>query len=157
MVIVGSGSLKGDLLKQVDELALHENVWFYGASYDENENGRLLCSADLCVAPGNIGLTAIHAMTYGCPCLSHDNFPMQMPEFEAIADGKTGTFFKYNDIDSLCDAIVRWFDREDYDRAAIRENCFREIDMNWNPHNQIKIIKRIVKNECETNSQEMHS
>lgn len=157
LVIVGAGPMGDDLISQANKLGIHKNVWFYGASYDENENGILLYNADLCIAPGNIGLTAIHAMTYGCPCISHDNFPMQMPEFEAIVDGQTGSFFNHNSIGSLCDSIEAWFNSENYDRAAIRENCYREIEMNWNPHNQIKIIKKILNNECATNNQEMYS
>lgn len=150
LVVVGSGPMSEDLSNQVNKLGIHERVWFYGACYDENENGMLLYNADLCIAPGNIGLTAIHAMTYGCPCLSHDNFTKQMPEFEAIVDGRTGTFFNHDNTDSLCDSIEAWFNNENYDRAVIRENCYREIERNWNPHNQIKIIKKVLDNECKT-------
>lgn len=57
-------------------------------------NAELIYNADLCVAPGNIGLTAMHAMMFGCPCISHNDFSWQMPEFEAIVPYKTGNFLK---------------------------------------------------------------
>ena len=62
-------------------------------AYDENEIGDLIYNADLCVSPGNVGLTAIHTLTYGTPVLSHANFPNQMPEFEAIDKDFTSFLF----------------------------------------------------------------
>ena len=101
-------------------------------------------NADLCVAPGNIGLTAMHAMMFGCPCISHDDFCWQMPEFEAIREGKTGCFFKRDDINSLASTISKWLKEKENKRQEVREACFKEIDENWNPHKQIKIIKSVI-------------
>ena len=100
LTFIGDGTMKDELVKQVQQLGI-ERVWFYGACYDEKELSCLIYNADLCVSPGNIGLTAIHSMSYGTPVLTHNNFPYQMPEFEAIEDGITGTFFEYENYDSL--------------------------------------------------------
>ena len=109
LVFVGNGTEKEDLQNRVTKLGLKDNVWFYGACYDERQNAELIYNADLCVAPGNIGLTAIHAMVFGCPCMSHNTFKWQMPEFEAIQPGMTGDFFEMDNVDSLADTISRWF------------------------------------------------
>ena len=62
----------------------------YGETFDEAEISKLLNHADLCVSPGNVGLTAMHALAYGVPVATHNDFKNQMPEFEAITPGKTG-------------------------------------------------------------------
>lgn len=144
LIIIGDGSEYNNLISRVEVLNLHEQVWFYGACYDEKDNAELLYNADLCVAPGNIGLTAIHAMMFGCPCISHNDFPWQMPEFEAIRDGLTGTFFERNNVQSLADVIFNWFMIKSDKRQEVRNECYKEIDENWNPHKQIEIIKRVV-------------
>ena len=127
----------------VGDLGLTNQVWFYGACYDERRIAELLYNADLCVSPGNVGLTAMHAMTFGCPVISNDNFSTQMPEFEAIEDGKTGTFFKENDIESLAEAISRWRDSSP-DRELVRKACYKVIDEKYNPHLQLETLKKVI-------------
>lgn len=144
LVIIGEGEVKQELETLAHTLKVIENVWFYGASYDERQNAELIYNADLCIAPGNIGLTAIHSMMFGCPCMSHDDYPNQMPEFESIISGRTGDFFKRNDAMSIASKIRNWFDDPHYDRQHIRKNCFDEIDSNWNPHRQIEIISQFI-------------
>lgn len=145
LVFVGDGSMRESLEKQVENLKLRNNVWFYGACYDEKKNAELIYNADLCVAPGNVGLTAIHSMMFGTPVVSHDNFMYQMPEFEAIIPAKTGNFFKYEDEKSLCDTISKWFISYQCDRDQVRKNCFKEIDDSWNPNYQIEVINKNLK------------
>ena len=67
-----------------------------------------------------------------------------MPEFEAILDGKTGCFFRRDDVADLARAIDEWFSRQATNRQAVREACFQEIDENWNPHKQLQIIKKVI-------------
>lgn len=145
LVFVGDGVMRKNLEEQVKMLGMEKNVWFYGACYDEKENAELIYNADLCVAPGNVGLTAIHAMMFGTPVISHDNFMYQMPEFEAIKTGITGDFFQCGSVASLCAAISEWLKFHVDDRQAIRERCFREIDEEWNPYYQINVIKDNLK------------
>ena len=144
VVYVGDGTEKDSLERKTESLELKDSVWFYGPSYDEKELSGLIYNADLCVAPGNIGLTAMHAMAYGCPCMSHDDFPYQMPEFEAIQPYKTGNFFKRNDVADLADKIEEWFRVNASLRDHVRQNCYNEIDEQWNPHVQVEIIKNAI-------------
>ena len=99
----------------------------------------------MCVAPGNIGLTSIHALTFGCPAITHNDFHHQMPEFEAITEGKTGMFFERGNQESLTQTIERWFKQENYDREKIRLYCYKEIDNNWNPDYQMRVLKSVIK------------
>jgi glycosyltransferase involved in cell wall biosynthesis len=146
VVLVGDGAEKERLEKIVKEKSLSDSVWLYGSSYDEERNAELLFNADLCVSPGNVGLTAIHAMMYGCPVITNDDFDHQMPEHEAIIIGETGDFFHNGDMNSLTDAISRWFHSPDYHRENIRQACYHEIDSKWTPDNQINILKSFLLN-----------
>lgn len=141
VVLIGGGEAQESLVTKVKELNLEKQVWFYGPCYDEKENAELIYNASLCVSPGNVGLTAIHTMTFGTPMITHDSFPYQGPEFEAIVEGKTGSFFKQGDVENLACTIERWL-KEHTDREAVREACFAEIDAGWNPKYQMDIFEK---------------
>lgn len=145
LVLVGDGTERSNLERVVENKGLKENVWFYGACYDEKQNAELIYNADLCVSPGNVGLTAIHALTFGCPVITHNCFKWQMPEFEAIQAGVTGDFFEMDDIDSLTNTISKWFVEKSDKRDDVRKACFNEIDTQWNPYFQMEVIKKKLK------------
>lgn len=145
MTFVGGGEKKDELEKLSRQFGLEEYVWFFGPCYDEKVLGEMIYNADLCVSPGNVGLTAMHTMVFGTPVLTHDDFPHQMPEFEAIQEGKTGTFFKYGDVADLADKISSWFAKMGNQREEVREACMNEIDVNWTPQFQIEILKQHLR------------
>lgn len=130
---------------EVAKYQLRDNTWFYGACFDEKTNAELIYNADLCVAPGNIGLTAMHVLMFGCPAISHNNFKRQMPEFESIIPGQTGDFFEYDNVDDLARSISRWFALKSGCREEVRKTCYKEIDDYWNPHYQLNLIKKCLR------------
>lgn len=144
VVLIGDGEYKESLEKMAKELDLEKHVWFYGACYDEKTNAELIYNSDLCVVPGDIGLTAIHSMTFGVPVITHNSFPHHGPEFGTIKEGKTGAFFQHNSPTSLADVIQTWFKSHMEDREEIRQNCYDEIDGNWTPDYQIGVIKDVL-------------
>ena len=144
LVLIGNGEIKSELQNLVSSRDLEEQIWFYGACYDEKANAELIYNADLCVSPGNIGLTAIHSLMFGCPALTNDDFNTQMPEYESIIDGKTGCFFIKGDSNDLAQKISSWFKCYSNLREEIRKNCYLEIDTKWNPHTQINILKKVL-------------
>lgn len=144
LTYIGDGVERDNLENMANSLELN-NVWFYGPCYDEKELAEMIYNADLCVSPGNVGLTAMHSMVFGTPVISHCNFVMQMPEVEAIEDGLTGSFFEENNITALASSIENWFVHNNNNRELIRENCYKVIDEKFNPHVQIEIIKKALK------------
>lgn len=145
MTFIGGGDVQGELETLAKDLGLQDNVWFYGPCYDEKLLGNMIYNADLCVSPGNIGLTAMHSLVFGTPAITHDDFPHQMPEIEAIQDGVTGTFFQYGNVDSLAEGIERWFSQHKDDREEVRKACMKKIDENWTPQFQIDVLKKHLK------------
>ncbi len=145
LVFVGTGSESDKLSSLTEELGIDDHVWFFGECYDENTNGELLYNADLCISPGNVGLTALHAMSYGLPVISHSNFETQMPEYETIVPGLTGDLFEEGNLDDLFVKVKDWITNNISHRVQIRDNCFNMINGNWNSGNQLKILQSVLK------------
>lgn len=145
IVFVGDGTEKEKLEEKVKNLKISGQVWFYGACYDEKINAELIFNADLCVAPGNVGLTAMHVMVFGTPVITHNDFKWQMPEFEAIHPGETGDFFERGKVQSLIEIIIKWFKYKAGKREEVRLACYNEIDTQWTPDFQMDVIKKNLK------------
>lgn len=144
LTLIGDGVERKNMEKKVAVNDIQNQVWFYGACYEEEANAELIYNADLCVSPGNIGLTAMHVMMFGCPAITNNDFAHQMPEFEAIKEGKTGDFFQVGDSTALADCICSWFEKHSEDRENVRQECYNEIDSTWNPHNQTRILRDVI-------------
>ena len=140
IMLIGEGECMESLMQLANKKGLEGQVWFYGACYDERTNAELLFNSDICVVPGDTGLTAIHSLMFGVPVITHNCFMYQGPEFEAIKPGTTGDFYEYGDVSSLALTIHNWM-LKNKDRNVIRECCFKEIDSRWNPGYQLEIIK----------------
>ena len=101
-------------------------------------------NATACVSPGNVGLTAVHSLSFGCPVITHDYLPLQGPEFESIRPGVTGDFFRQNDVDDLKRVIEKWLCRSDEEREAVAKAAFNEIDRMWNVDYQLSVFRRVL-------------
>lgn len=145
IAFVGDGEMRQSLETEVTKYQLQGNVWFYGSCFDEKTNAELIYNADLCVAPGNIGLTAMHVLMFGCPAISHNDFKWQMPESESIIPGQTGDFFEYDNVEDLARSISQWFASKSVCREEVRRTCYKEIDEHWNPHYQLNFIKEVLE------------
>lgn len=143
-VFIGKGTDQEFLKNKTVSLGIDKNVWFYGDCYEEHEIGNLIFNADLCISPGNVGLTAIHSLSFGTPVITHSNFCNQMPEFESIEDGVNGSFFKENDIQSLTKTVHLWFVNNPVKTNDLIAKCFKVIDDKYNPNYQIKTLKKAL-------------
>ena len=143
VVFIGSGEDTNNLKNSIPT-ERRDYFWFRGAVYNENEISIMLYNADLCVSPGNVGLTSIHALYYGLPTLTNNNFLTQMPEHECIIPGKTGDFFEDGSIESMTAKIEEWFTAA-IDRDEIRNKCYEVADRCFNPYKQIEVIKQMIK------------
>ena len=143
VVLIGEGPLRESLKQRAEEAGVVEDLIFYGYCEDEETACRLLACGDVCVVPGEVGLTGMHAMGVGVPVVSHDNLNVQKPEFEAIVQGKTGATFKYGDAADLAKTLQMLFsDKEAL--SAMRENCFKIMDTFFNPDYQSDVICNVV-------------
>ena len=133
LVLVGKGEDENRLKEFATLHGLFKHCWFYGETFDEIEIANLFFNSNLCVSPGNVGLTAMHSLVYGIPVITHNNFNNQMPEFESIISGETGEYFEENNIENLSLVLKKWLDLNSMNTSKIRLNCFRIIDKYYNP------------------------
>lgn len=142
LLIVGEGPQKS-FLQNISKEGLEKGwICFYGKTYDESELSELIYSSDLMVSPGNTGLNSVHALSYGTPVGTHNNFKKQMPEVAVIEDEKTGFFFKENDSKDLSLKIDLWF--SEFNIKFTRAERRRIIDEKYNPEYQIKVIQKAL-------------
>ena len=144
VIIVGKDTEGVNLDLYSQKQGLNSQVWMYGPCYDDKTLGELFYNADVCVSPGNVGLTAIHSLTFGCPVITHGNLPYQMPEFEAIRPGITGDFFEQGNTSDLKEKIKSWISKTPQERERARVAAYDEIDRKWNIHYQIDIINKVI-------------
>ncbi len=148
IVIIGDGDEMEKLKKH--SKSIKSQTWFYGACYDESVLSDLIFESDLCVSPGNVGLTVIHCFSYGTPVITHNNFAYQMPEAEAIIPGNNGDYFEMNSIEDLGKKIRKWFDPSNpKDRNVIRENCYKIIDEKYNPYYQSRLLDKVLNDDLK--------
>lgn len=149
LFIVGIGEDLSKLEKLVVEKELIENVHFLGALYDEELIAPIICSCDLCISPGNVGLTAIHCLSYGTPVATHNNFSSQMPEFEAILDTEfNGFLFEKDSYLSIAQKSVEYLTKINSlsleEKLNIRYKRMKVISEKYNPTIQLKVIQSLV-------------
>ena len=140
LLIIGDGPILNKLKNEYNNFVELGWLHFYGSTYDENELANIIFHSDLCVSPGNIGLTAIHSLTYGTSVASHSNFRNQMPEAEIIKEGENGFMFEENNIEDLAIKIDSFLNTKRKSKKVIR-NKIVEL---YNPQNQLNIFKRIL-------------
>ncbi|WP_372755677.1 glycosyltransferase [Labilibaculum sp.] len=140
-IVIGDGQAKQQLIDLVDKYQLQSQFHFTNALYQEEDIAKFFLISDLMVSPGNVGLNCIHALGYGVPVLTHDNFSEQNPEVEAIVHGKNGFLYKHNDYDDMTIAIKNWFIKGNVD--AFYE-CTKSIESNFNPQKHSQNINSAV-------------
>ncbi|AQT68328.1 2-deoxystreptamine glucosyltransferase [Anaerohalosphaera lusitana] len=139
ILFIGDGPERGQLERVTLEYDLKENVCFYGECHEESELAPLIMMSDLCISPGSVGLTAMHALAYGKPVITHDNLDRQKPEVEAIQPGKNGDLFQEGNFEELCAKVESWLDRK-----VSSCECYDIIDKKYNPENQCRIIMNAI-------------
>ena len=131
-----------EIAKELTEIG---QCHFTGEVYEELELANYIYYSDLCISPGNIGLTAIHSLSYGTPIATHSNRLNQGPEHEIIIDFVNGFYFKENSSLSLTNNLLKWFEKshKQVDKDFLR----KPIDLKYNPNYQFDLIKKLFINK----------
>lgn len=148
LLLVGDGPERMKLENLADRFGVP--VHFYGACYDERRLAELIMAANVTVAPGQVGLTAIHSLAYGTPVITHGDADHQMPEWEAIMPGVTGDYFRRGDVEDLARVLGRWC-RRAWPDPGLSRRCIDIVDRLYNPQYQSRVIGQAVAGEpCES-------
>ena len=143
LLIIGDGSHYKELRTYTDTECLSQDIVFYGACYEDEELAPLIMMSDVCVSPGEVGLTAMHSLIYGTPVITHNNFAEQMPEFEAIRPNVSGAFYEYNDVSDLCLKIKEVIELVDID-VITSDTCRQSVLQSYNEDYQMQIFNEML-------------
>lgn len=146
LLLVGEGPETNNIKRKIIEYRL-DSVKFWGSCYSESTIGELIGSSDLTVSPGNVGLAAIHSLSYGTPVITHRDFTKQGPEVEIIEEGITGAFFEKDNPISLANSIFDWFCNNP-DSNLKRQRCRIKIDKYYNPEYQISVFNDLISGKA---------
>ena len=103
--VIGDGEEDIRLSGQADVLGVAARITWYGGTTDELRIAEITNRCAGFVYPGPVGLSLIHAMGYGLPCIVHSDTLRQGPEIAAFEEGRTGRSFKNGSVKSLVSAI----------------------------------------------------
>ena len=141
LLVVGNGEQK-KYLEDISKNQINKTIFFFGECNNDNIIGEFIYNSTLCVSPGNVGLTAIHSLSFGTPVLTHDNFNNQMPEVEAIEPEFNGYFFKENNLNDLIQKILDHLNNQKISKS----DCRKIIDEYYNPNYQLRVFERLINN-----------
>lgn len=141
LLIVGDGPEADELRRRAAAAGIV--AVFYGACYDEEELAKLFMLANVTVSPGNVGLTCMHSLGYGVPVVTHDDPAEQMPEWEAIAHGVTGSVFRKGCAVSLADAVHTWT-QQSWTARESRRSCLAAVRERYHPTVQKQLIEAAI-------------
>ena len=117
---------------------------WYGKLVDEQEISDIANRCRIFVYPGAVGLSLIHAMAYGLPCLVHSNRLQHMPEIAAFKTGITGLTFNFNDADDLASRIFSMISNT-VSLNDMSDNCLKIVENEFNTEKMAKKFINFVK------------
>lgn len=130
--IVGDYKNNSNSLKEIiDKYNLNKRVKWYKFSKNELEISQIFNKCRCFVYPGEVGLSIIHAMSYGLPSIIHNNNRHHNPENYAFSDGYNGITFKENNPKSLAKKMDHLYSLTDKELEKYSENCLKKINDNF--------------------------
>lgn len=137
--IIGSGDALAALKKKAIDLK-RGNVTFHGEMDNEVDIASIMNASSVAVIPGDIGLSAIHSLSYGLSVVTHDKFELHKPEVEALTESETGYYYKYDDVSDLANKIDRALSSAPNDR----HKCVQTIERSFTPESQVLRIESAI-------------
>lgn len=107
LVIVGDGSERATMHRRVQSLGLSDVVTLTGAIYAERELAPLFVKSRVFAYPTAIGLSLLHAFSYGLPVVTARAPERHNPEFEALVPNVNGLVYDDGDVDDFARQVVR--------------------------------------------------
>lgn len=120
--VIGDGVEEQALRALASAQCVADRITWHGGTTNEAKIAEVANRCAAFVYPGQVGLSLIHAMGYGLPCVVHDQPQHHMPEIAAFEAGATGETFKEGDSNSLALTIASLMNAGDL-RCRMSERC----------------------------------
>lgn len=106
LTIIGDGPERSNLEQLAMKLGLADQVEFIGTTYEQAQLAPWFNTTWVSVAPGPVGLSAIHSFAYGVPMLVAQDEP-HGPEVSVIHDGENALFFPSDRPEELARRLIQ--------------------------------------------------
>ena len=124
--IIGDGEQMTDLKNYAKEADINSIVHFHGGKYGFDVHPYFL-NGDLYVIPGAVGLSIVHAFSFGLPALTGKGDAAHSTELELLVPGQTGDYFELDNSEDLADKILFWRDKILQEKNKYCNNCVQSI------------------------------
>ena len=142
--VIGAGGLEESWRQEAERLVLGERVIWHGATTDEAVIAGIANSCRLFVYPGEVGLSLIHGMAYGLPCVVHDDRWKHMPEIAAFQKGVTGRVFARECPEDLARVIASMIE-DAVTLEKMSEQCLEVTNKSFNTDDMVVRFLRLLK------------
>ena len=139
--IIGNDKSSSYFQEVQSDLGSRSKINWYGTLTNEEEISKIANKCQIFVYPGSVGLSLIHAMAYGLPCLVHSNRLQHMPEIAAFQKGITGRTFEPNNSRDLAVKLSAMVSNPK-SLNVLSENCLRTVE---NDFNTTRMALRFIK------------
>ena len=106
---------------------ISDKIVFTGPKYGK-EIFKYFLLSDIFVYPGGIGLALLHALSFGLPVITTDNYLLHGPEIELLIPGKNGDLYKNLSPENLAEKIAVWKEKISVSKEEIGKSCVDIID-----------------------------
>jgi glycosyltransferase involved in cell wall biosynthesis len=104
VLVVGGGD-RAPIDARLNRLGIATRFHFAGAIYDEQQLGAYFTVARAFVYPSGIGLSLVHAMSYGLPVITSDHPSIHGPEIATLVPGENGLLYRDGDAGDLAKQV----------------------------------------------------
>ncbi|MEM8541244.1 MAG: glycosyltransferase [Pseudomonadota bacterium] len=104
--VIGDGEELAMLRDEANRLGISDRIVWHGAITDEARIAEIANTCKAFVYPGAVGLSLVHALSYGLPAIVHDNRWQQMPEIAALRPGENGVTFEQGNVVALAESTA---------------------------------------------------
>ena len=139
LLVVGDGAYSQHFKARIKSEKLDDSIEFAGAIYEEKILIDLFSQSHFLIMPGDIGLSAIHALTYFTPVITHNVLDTHKPEYEALTEGLTSFGFDKGCADSMANTIENLLKKDVYSQEFFDE-CSLVMKEKYNATVQRDII-----------------
>ncbi|MEM8872747.1 MAG: glycosyltransferase family 4 protein [Planctomycetota bacterium] len=143
LLVVGGGDAM-PLRAEADRLGVGDRVVWVGPVYDERRLAHYFAAADVFVYPAMIGLSLIHAMSYGLPVVTAAAVERQNPEIIALVEGETGLTYRDGDAGDLAVKIRSLLDDEAL-RQRMSDAAIRRVRSEFSLSNMVDGLEAAIR------------
>ena len=101
------------------------------------------------VYPGEVGLSIIHAMSYGLPAIIHNNRIHHNPEHSAFTNKLNGLYFEENDERSLSFMMDKLYSSTDKELEDYSRNSLKVIRKDFSIEKMVMNFHNVIRKTLE--------